>query len=182
MTSYIRLRRANPRDADQIRDLVVLSARDLSRGYYTDDQIEAAIAHVFGVDTTLIADGTYFVAEMEGLLCGCGGWSKRRTLFGGDQYASRDPNYLEPGRDAAKVRAFFVHPRFARTGIGRALLEKCEAEAKLAGYTSAELMSTLPGVRFYAASGYVPGAPATFVVGEAVELTFVPMKKVFGVR
>jgi GNAT superfamily N-acetyltransferase len=164
-------------ELDQIQDLIVVSARELSCDYYSDRQIEAAIAHVFGVDTTLIADGTYFVAEAAGVMQGCGGWSKRRTLFGGDQYQSRDSALSDPAVDSAKIRAFFVHPRFARSGIGRALLAKCEAEARAAGYKSAELMSTLPGVSFYHACGYTSGEPATFVVGEAVEIEFVPMKK-----
>jgi GNAT superfamily N-acetyltransferase len=173
----IAVRAATFDELNQIQDLIVVSARELSCHYYSDRQIEAAIAHVFGVDTTLIADGTYFVAEAAGVMQGCGGWSKRRTLFGGDQYQSRDSALSDPAVDSAKIRAFFVHPRFARSGIGRALLAKCEAEARAAGYKSAELMSTLPGVSFYHACGYTSGEPATFVVGEAVEIEFVPMKK-----
>jgi GNAT superfamily N-acetyltransferase len=174
----IEVRTARLEELDQIQDLIVLSARALSRGYYSDRQMEAAIAHIFGVDTTLIADGTYFVAEAAGLIIrGCGGWSKRRTLFGGDQYQARDSALSNPAVDSAKIRAFFVHPRSARTGIGRALLARCEAEAKAAGYKSAELMSTLPGVSFYHACGYTSGEPTTFVVGDAIEIEFVPMKK-----
>jgi len=165
-------------EVDEIQNLITLSARGLSRGYYSDRQIEAAIAHVFGVDTTLIADGTYFVAEVARLIQGCGGWSKRRTLFGGDQYQTRDSAFSNPAIDSAKIRAFFVHPRAARSGIARALLARCEAEAKAAGYKSAELMSTLPGVSFYGACGYISGQPTTFVVGDGVELEFVPMEKV----
>jgi GNAT superfamily N-acetyltransferase len=164
-------------ELDQIQNLIVLSARELSRGYYSDRQIETAIAHVFGVDTALIADGTYFVAEAAGVIQGCGGWSKRRTLFGGDQYRARDSALSDPAVDSAKIRAFFVHPRSARSGIGRALLARCEAEAKAAGYKSAELMSTLPGVSFYHACGYTSGEPTTFVVGDEIEIEFVPMKK-----
>ncbi len=172
----VQLRPASLEDVDAIRDLIVVSARELSRSYYSEAQIEAAIAHVFGVDTTLIADGTYFIAEAAGVIVGCGGWSRRRTLFGGDQYAARDSGFLNPAVDAAKIRAFFVHPEAARGGVGRALLRRCETEARNAGYTSAELMSTLPGVGFYEASGYTPDAPRHFTVGN-VEIKFVPMRK-----
>jgi GNAT superfamily N-acetyltransferase len=164
-------------EIDQIQDLIVLSAREFSRGYYSDRQIEAAIAHVVGVDTALVADGTYFVAEAAGVMRGCGGWSKRRTLFGGDQYQSRDSALSNPAVDPAKIRAFFVDPRFARSGIGRALLARCEAEARAAGYKSADLISTLPGVSFYHACGYTSGEPRTFVVGDGIEIEFVPLKK-----
>ena len=163
-------------DVDEIQTLIALSTRELSRGYYSDRQIEAAIACIFGVDTTLIADRTYFVAETEGILHGCGGWSKRRTLFGGDQYATRDSVFSDPAVDAAKIRAFFVHPRSARRGIGRLLLARCEAEAKAAGYKSTELMSTLPGLSFYSSCGYLPNKPTLFTV-EGVEIEFVPMWK-----
>lgn len=165
-------------EIDQIQNLIVLSARELSRGYYSNRQIEAAIAHVFGVDSTLIADGTYFVAEAKSVVQGCGGWGKRRTLFGGDQYESRDSGFSNPAVDPAKIRAFFIHPRFARRGIARAILARCEAEAKSAGYKSAELMSTLPGVSFYAACGYTSGDPTTFAFGDGIELEFVAMKKI----
>src|SRR5215510_14818620 len=97
-------------DRDAIKQLIAASARHLSREHYNDEQIEAAIATVFGVDTDLIEDGTYFVAESEGMLAGCGGWSKRKTLFGGDQFTSRDAGYLDPETEPAKIRAFFIHP------------------------------------------------------------------------
>lgn len=177
LPNELQLRRATADDVAEIRNLIVLSARELSRDYYSESQIAAAIAHVFGVDTTLITDGTYF-AEAAGKLQGCGGWSKRRTLFGGDQYASRDSAFSDPATDAAKIRAFFVHPHTARCGLGRALLAKCETEARAAGYKVAELMSTLPGVSFYKACGYSSGEPAVFAVGDGVEIDFVPMKKI----
>jgi len=107
-------------DREAIRELIAESARYLSREHYDDKQIEAAIARVFGVDTTLIEDGTYFVAESDGVLVGSGGWSKRKTLFGGDQYSSRDTGYLDPASEPAKIRAFFIHPNHARKEIGRA--------------------------------------------------------------
>ena len=125
----------------------------------------------------LIEDETYFVAETDGTIIGCGGWSKRKTLFGGDQFSNRDAGLLDPRLDAAKIRAFFVHPNFARHGIGRAILDRCEAEAARKGFISLELMSTLPGVEFYRACGYVATDPIFYDAG-SVPLKFVPMKKV----
>ncbi len=178
LADNVRLRPASLQDVDSIHDLIVVSARELSRSYYHEAQIEAAIAHVFGVDTTLIADGTYFITEAAGAIIGCGGWSRRRTLFGGDQYTARDSGFSNPALDAAKIRAFFVHPKTARCGVGRALLRRCETEARNAGYTSAELISTQPGAAFYKANGYTPEAPRCFTVGN-VEIEFVPMRKIF---
>src|SRR4051794_16078635 len=175
--SEIHLRRATFEDVAAIRELIALSARELSRGYYDDVQIAAALAHVFGVDTNLIEDGTYFVADRPGELLGCGGWSQRRTLFGGDQYAARDSGFSDPATDAAKIRAFFIHPHGARQGIGRAILQRGEVEARAVGYQAAELMSTLPGVEVYRAAGYVAGAPTSLTVGDGVEIGFVPMRK-----
>ena len=108
-------------DRSAIQQLIAESARYLSREHYNDAQIEAAIATVFGVDTDLIEDGTYFVAESAGVMVGCGGWSRRKTLFGGDQYSSRDKGYLDPESERAKIRAFFIHPNHARKGIARAI-------------------------------------------------------------
>ena len=101
--------------------LIALSARGLSREDYSEEQIDAAVSSIYGVDSDLINDGTYFVAEAGGELIGCGGWSRRRTLFGGDQAASRDVGFVDPARDAAKIRAFFVHPNWARRCVGRSI-------------------------------------------------------------
>src|SRR5512142_2345702 len=144
------LRKASTADVAQISELISTSVRGLAKGIYDERQIELSIASVFGVDHQLIADGTYFVAESGGRIVGCGGWSKRKTLYGSSVYEhSRDPEELDPKTDASKIRAFFVHPRSARQGIGRAILERCEAAAKAAGFSSAEMMSTLPGVPLY---------------------------------
>ena len=124
------IRKATMDERDALRELIAASARYLSREHYNDQQIEAAISTVFGVDTDLIADGTYLVAESNSQLVGCGGWSKRKTLYGGDQYASRDAGYLDPESEPAKVRAFFIHPDHARKGIARAILSQCEKEAR----------------------------------------------------
>jgi GNAT superfamily N-acetyltransferase len=147
------VRTATSADGEAIRNLIAISARELSRGYYSEEQVSAALKSVYGVDSMLVEDGTYFVAERDGTIIGCGGWSKRKTLFGGDQFSSRDAGLLDPNREAAKVRAFFVHPNFARQGIGRAILDHCEKEAAQVGFTSLELMSTLLGVEFYRACG-----------------------------
>src|SRR6267378_6450945 len=133
------IRKATLADRDAIADLIKDSARSLSRADYSDAQIEGAIATVFGVDTNLIIDGTYFVADSAGALIGCGGWSKRKTLFGGDQYSTRDAGELDPETEPAKIRAFFIHPDHARKGIARAILETCEAEAGASGFRTLEL-------------------------------------------
>ena len=154
------IRLATPEDVPAIAALIPLSARELSRGFYTQEQTEAAIRHVFGPDTRLIADGTYFVAEEENAgtarsaVVGCGGWSRRRTLYGGDQMKSAEDPLLDPRVDAARIRAFFVHPDFARRGVGRLILEACLAAARAAGFRRVELASTLPGVPFYRVFGF----------------------------
>jgi GNAT superfamily N-acetyltransferase len=170
------IRTATPADRETIQRLIAISARELSRGYYSEEQISAALKSVYGVDSMLVEDGTYFVAETDGTIIGCGGWSKRKTLFGGDQFSNRDAGLLDPRLEAAKIRAFFVHPNFARHGIGRAILDRCEAEATRHGFISLELMSTLPGVEFYRAAGYVAADPI-FYDAAGVALEFVPMKK-----
>jgi GNAT superfamily N-acetyltransferase len=111
---------------------------------------------VYGVDTQLIADGTYFAVGSpdERQIMACGGWSKRKTLYGGDQYAAREDSLLDPERDAAKIRAFFVHPQWARRGLGTLILEACESAATAAGFKRLEMGATLSGVPFYRAKGY----------------------------
>jgi GNAT superfamily N-acetyltransferase len=171
------IRKATLDDRPAIEALIVESARGLSREDYSDAQIEAAIASVYGVDTALIQDGTYFVAETAGRLVGCGGWSKRKTLFGGDRYADRDAGELDPVSDPAKIRAFFVHPEAVRKGIGSAILERCESEASARGFRSLELMATLPGVRLYAARGYRPQERVEYEIAGGTRIEFVPMRK-----
>lgn len=171
------IRKARLDDRGAIRDLIANSARGLSQGHYSDEQIELAIATIFGVDTALIEDGTYFVAERDGQLIGCGGWSKRKTLFGGDQFATRDATELNPRKDAAKIRAFFIDPQWSRKGIARAILSRCEEEARAAGFRTAELMATLPGVNFYQACGYDTSALMDYEMAKGVTLPLVPMRK-----
>lgn len=174
------IRIATLEDRSRIQQLIVESARGLSREHYSDAQIEAALATIFGVDTSLIEDSTYFVAEGEGMLVGCGGWSKRRTLYGGDQFTGRDVRYLDPSTDAARIRAFFVHPDHARKGIAQALLAKCETEAAASGFHAVELLSTLPGIKFYTACGYSEQGTLDLELIDNVKLGFVPMRKEFG--
>ncbi len=171
------IRRAVMEDRESIKRLIAESARLLSREHYNDTQIETAIATVFGVDTDLIEDGTYFVAESEGMLVGCGGWSKRKTLFGGDQFSSRDASYLDPASEPAKIRAFFIHPDHARKGIARAILSKCESEARDQGFRTLELMATLPGIEFYKSVGFVQTGNLDLELKDGVKLELVPMRK-----
>jgi GNAT superfamily N-acetyltransferase len=171
------IRLATLSDVAAIESLIARSIRELGAGDYTSQQIEAALTGAFGVDTQLIGDGTYFVVDNAGKIVGCGGWSKRRTLFGSDAHAQRDARELDPKSDAAKIRAFFVDPNHARHGIGAALLERCESAARSAGFSRFELMATLPGVRLYRARGYIPGTPILHSLGSNLTIKFVPMSK-----
>lgn len=150
----LQIRPARVDEIPVLEHLIARSVRALSVGYYTPRQIELALVHVFGVDSQLIADDTYFVAEADGQLAACGGWSKRRTLYGGDQMKAGEDNLLDPRTEAARIRAFFVDPAFARRGIGKQLIEACEAAARAAGFTRLEMGATLPGEPLYAAVGY----------------------------
>lgn len=151
------LRQTVPTDIPVLRALIDASARGLQATDYTPAQIEGALQTVYGVDSQLIADGTYFVVEAgpEPLIVGCGGWSKRKTLFGGDRWTGREDALLNPRQDAAKIRAFFVHPNWVRRGIGSMVLEACERAAMAAGFTRFEMGATLTGLPLYRARGYV---------------------------
>jgi GNAT superfamily N-acetyltransferase len=176
MTSHP-FRLATRADRAAIQALIGRSIRALGAGDYRPEQIEGALRGAFGLDSQLIEDQTYFVAEHAGGLIACGGWSFRRTLFGGDAHTERSATELDPALDAAKIRAFFVDPDYARQGLGRALLERCEAEARARGYTRFELMGTLPGVRLYRALGYAGDTVVHYPVGDGVTIEFVPMRK-----
>lgn len=174
-----KIRKATTGDRAEIEQLIAESVRRLSREDYNERQIELSIKSVFGVDTELILDGTFFVAETEeGKIVGCGGWSKRKTLYGASRYeSSRDSTELDPEIDAAKIRAFFIHPSWARKGIGRTILEKCEQEAKSFGFRFAEMMSTLPGVKLYSVCGYAGDERVGVPIGEGEEIICVRMRK-----
>jgi GNAT superfamily N-acetyltransferase len=149
------LRPARIDDIPVLEELIPLSVRTLQAPHYSPAQMEAALGPVFGVDRQLIRDGTYFVAVDNARVVGCGGWSRRKSLFGGD--ASRNPledTLLNHKIDPARIRAFFVRPEFARRGIGRAILVACETAIRSAGFHSAELVATLAGEPLYASAGY----------------------------
>lgn len=148
------LRLARDKDISAIEKLIFHSARVLQRPNYSSAQIEAALGSVFAVDRQLLQDRTYFVAEHNGKIVGCGGWSKRKTLFGGDALKTGTDIELNPGRDSARIRAFFVHPAWARRGLGRAILQECEAAIRYAAFRSVELVATLSGEPFYASCDY----------------------------
>jgi GNAT superfamily N-acetyltransferase len=145
--------------------------------HYRASQVEGALRGAFGVDTQLLTDQTYYVVEEAGHFVGCGGWSFRSTLFGGDARQDRDNSTLEPKTQAAKIRAFFVDPNHARRGIGSMLLRHCESEARNFGFTQVELMATIPGVKLYAARGYSGAAVVDYDVGSGETIEFIPMRK-----
>jgi GNAT superfamily N-acetyltransferase len=177
MTLSIRIARVD--DRPELSRLIDESVRKLSAGHYTPRQIESALVHVFGVDTQLIQDGTYFVAEMDGRIVGCGGWSRRKTLFGGDQMKGPkdEDDMLDPATEASRIRAFFVHPAWSRRGVGRRLIEACEAAAQQAGFKRIELASTLPGVPLYAACGYAVVERTDVAMADGEYLPIVVMSK-----
>jgi GNAT superfamily N-acetyltransferase len=165
MPPGFQIRQAVPADIPVLRGLIEASVRRLQAQDYTPVQLESALRTVFGVDSQLIADGTYLVAEtlpslepgMSGrqVIVACGGWSKRKTLYGGDRWKDRQDDLLDPRTDAAKIRAFFVHPDWARRGIGTMVLDACEAAATAAGFTRYEMGATLTGVKLFQTRGYV---------------------------
>jgi GNAT superfamily N-acetyltransferase len=187
------IRPAIAADVFTLEALIDASVRGLQTADYTSLQIERALKYVYGVDTQLIADGTYFVAEVSslassgiehsgdpearGFIVGCGGWSKRRTLYGGDHWAVREDALLDPTQDAAKIRAFFVHPDWVRRGIGSRILETCENAAIAAGFRRLEMGSTLTGVPLYRARGYIEQEHIEVPLGEGIFLPIVRMEK-----
>jgi GNAT superfamily N-acetyltransferase len=173
----ITLRHATLDDVPALESLIARSARGLSAADYRPAQVEGALRGAFGVDTQLVNDQTYFVAEDNGAIVGCGGWSFRSTLFGSDARGGRDSSLLDPKSQAAKIRAFFVDPSWARRGIGTLLLERCEDEARARGFSEVELMATLPGVKLYAVRGYVGAEMVRYEVGEGESIEFIPMRK-----
>jgi GNAT superfamily N-acetyltransferase len=183
--SKIRLRLATPEDFPILRALIEDSARKLQTLDYTPAQIEGALQTVFGVDSQLIADGTYIVAEAGSssggpsapLIVGCGGWSKRKTLYGGDRWTAREDSLLDPRHDAAKIRAFFIHPDWARRGVGTLLLKACEEAAREAGFTRFEMGATLTGAKLFAAKGYVAVKPIAIPLANGETLPVIHMEK-----
>jgi len=176
------LRQAVATDIPALRALIDASVLGLQAADYTPAQIEGALQTVYGVDSQLIADGTYFVVEAEAVIMGCGGWSKHKTLFGGDRWTGREDALLDPRQDAAKIRAFFVHPDWVRRGIGSMILEACEKAASAAGFTRFEMAATLTGVALYRARGYVALENFTVSLRNGELLAVVRMEKRVGLQ
>jgi N-acetylglutamate synthase-like GNAT family acetyltransferase len=171
------LRHASESDIPWLQRLIEESARALSLGHYTPLQIESAIRYVFGVDSMLIADGTYFLVNDGDAFVACGGWSRRRTLYGGDQRPVGAADLLDPASEAARIRAFFVAPSHARRGIGRMLVGACTVAAETAGFRRLELMATLPGVPLYRACGFTECDRMTDVLPDGTAIEFVRMER-----
>lgn len=147
-------RLATEHDIPALEALIPISVRALQAPYYSPAQMEAALGPIFGVDRQLIRDGTYFVIERDRAIIGCGGWSRRRSLYGSDNGRAGEDQLLDPKRDAARIRAFFVHPAWARCGIGCSIMIACEQAIKVAGFRTVDIVATLPGEPLYAKFGY----------------------------
>jgi GNAT superfamily N-acetyltransferase len=175
----LRIRPAVFTDIPVLQNLIRTSVLGLQSADYSAEQLKYALERVFGVDTQLIADGTYFIAEVEGEpeIAGCGGWSKRKTLYGSDYCAGREDSLLDPDHEAAKIRAFFVHPDWARQGIGSRILEVCETAAAAAGFRRFEMGATLTGVPLYLARGYVEREHQEVPLVSGLSLPIVRMEK-----
>ena len=171
------LRKANTADIPAIEKLIDASVRGLQAQDYTQEQIDAALRTVFTVDTQLIEDGTYFVFEQDGEVVGCGGWSQRKTLCGGDHHAMRENALMDPSQDAAKIRAIFVAPQWARHGIGSLLLKTAEDAALAAGFLRLEMGATLTGVPVYLRRGYRKVETMMVLLENDVTLQVVRMEK-----
>jgi GNAT superfamily N-acetyltransferase len=173
----VNLRVATLDDVPALRALIEQSARELSVAFYSQEQIDAAVAHVFGVDTQLIADGTYFVIDAPDGPAAAGGWSARRTLYGGDQTKTGSDPRLDPRTEAARIRAFFVHPDWARKGLGRQLYSACARAAWNAGFQNFELMATRPGEPLYNALGFTVIERVVVTLPGGVEVPFARMSR-----
>lgn len=167
-------------DVPQMEALIALSGVALSAGFYTPEQAQAVTALVFGVDTQLIEDGSYFIIERDGDALACGGWSKRATLFGADRTKTGPDRLLDPALEAGRIRAFFVAPSAARQGWGSMLMEHCQKEAAAAGFRTLELAATMPGVPLYLASGFEVIEPFEIALPGGVNVPLARMRKQIG--
>jgi GNAT superfamily N-acetyltransferase len=154
MVAMATIRPASRADLPVLTRVMDAAIADLQRGFLSEEQIESSRA-IMGIDTQLVDDGTYYVAEVDGAVAGCGGWSRRATLYGSDNTPGRDPQLLDPQVDAARVRAMYTDPAFVRRGVGRQILEECERAAAVEGFTRLELMGTMSGEPLYTAYGFV---------------------------
>ena len=164
------LRAATGADLVELEELIATSAHGLSVGYYSAEQVASLLRFVFGADTQLISDGTYYVCESDGRLVAGGGWSKRRTLYGGDQMKEADDPLLDPATEPARIRAFFVHPDWARRGLGRRLFAACADAAHAAGFRTLALVATLPGEPLYEALGFLMSERFTIHLPDGVDV------------
>lgn len=171
------LRLACVDDIPKLEALIEQSVRGLQSPFYSSAQMDGALGTVFGVDRQLIRDHTYFVVEREGALIACGGWSKRESLFGSDATRAKEDALLDPRTQSARIRAFFVHPREARSGLGRAILFACEEAIRAGRFRKIELVATLAGVAFYEAFGYKTGERYEVPLVNGLSLPLVPMTK-----
>ena len=179
MNAAFLLRLATAEDIPALEILIPLSVRALQARFYSPAQMEAALGPVFGVDRRLISDGTYFVAEQSGQVVGGGGWSRRRAVFGGDRENAGEDGVLDPARDPARIRAFFVHPGWSRRGIGRRILSACESALRAAGFRDAVLVATLAGEPLYASFGYTVAERYEVPLSRGLALPVVRMVKSF---
>lgn len=161
----------------QMNALIRASGIGLADGFYTPEQAEAITRDVFGVDSALVEDGTYFVIEHDGKLAACGGWSRRATDFGGDHAKSGNDRPLDPATEPARIRAFFVDPAMARQGLGTMLLDHCVEAARAAGFTSLELVSTMPGEPLYLRHGFTPLKRMELVLSGGVTVALTRMRR-----
>ena len=172
-----RIRSARRDDIPRIERLIERSVRGLSAAHYDAAQIESALRFMFGVDSQLVDDGTYHVIEVDGTLAAAGGWSRRRTLFGGDQWKHGADEPLDPAREPARIRAFFVDPAWSRRGLGRSLFDACVRDAVEAGFGRLELMATLPGEPLYRALGFSAGERIELALPDGVRVPLVRMSR-----
>jgi GNAT superfamily N-acetyltransferase len=177
MTEMIPVRLATGADVPVLEALIATSVRALSVGFYTPEQIESGLRFVFGVDSQLIADRTYYVIDGPAGPVACGGWSRRATLYGGDQHKAGADPLLDPAAGPARIRAFFVHPDWARRGLATRLLAACAGAAAAAGFRSLELAATLPGEPLYAALGFVAHERSAVILPDGVALPIVRMTR-----
>jgi GNAT superfamily N-acetyltransferase len=175
----VSIRAATRQDVPVLEELLRASVLGLGSADYTPEQNASALAHMYGMDTALIDDGTYFAVEdaATGEILACGGWSRRRTLFGGDRFADRSDDCLDPATEAARIRAFFVRPDAARRGIGRLLMEECERAARAEGFRRMELMATLTGIPLYERGGFHAVESTELLLPDGVRFPLVRMVK-----
>ena len=175
MTDTLRL--ATEADVRALSALIARSARELQAEFYSDELLDVAVGTAFGLDPMLLADGTYYLIERDGVPVACGGWSFRAKTYGGAGHLADATARMQPGRDAARIRAFFVHPDHARQGLGSRMLAACEQAARDAGFTHAEMVATLAGEKLYSRHGWAGDRPYHEILPGGVELPVIRMTK-----